>query len=368
MAATAIVTDGTGGATAAVVVGCIVYLLLLAEPRTADFLVCGLLAAAVSLATTGLAWAEPPRDDPNAGWGLVEVAGLLGLIVVLVGRSRTLWEWAAVAALVAGQVLWVTRFVPVRTTAALVGASAAWGLGSLVASAIGAYPRVAARRTARQVASARAQQRRQLERDLHDYVAHDLSGIIVQAQAARYASRDDPEQLLRALERIEDAGQKAMSSMDRALELLRDGEDLDSSGYLGGQPGLAQAGDLVASFRESTPAVVSLDVEGPVERLPRLVSATLVRVLVECLTNVRRHSPASRRVDIGVRVDDHRASITVRNDGAGSPGAGGARAGGTGLAFLATRVEALGGTMLAGAEGGDWRVEGSLPLGHGGHP
>ena len=349
---------------AGVSLGAVLVLLGARRPAQVTLVGCGLVAAGASLATTAAGWNDVPLEDPNAGWGLLETAALLALTALTVRSSVTIGAWLTVTALVLAQVLWITRFVPTRTTSALVGACAAWAIGSAAAIVAGAYPRLAARRLDRRLVAAQAAHRRQLERDLHDYVAHDLSGIIVQAQAARYVSPDDPAQLLAALARIEETGQKAMRSMDNALELLRDGEDLDRLGYLSGQPTLAQAHALVESFVRSTSADVECRIDEHLDALPRTVSVTLFRALVELLTNVRRHAADATHIEVVVAAVGNEAVVVVRNDGLAeeaverSPGRGG-----TGLSFLRARVEALGGRLRAQQSGREWWAEAALPVG-----
>ena len=91
----------------------------------------------------------------------------------------------------------------------------------------------------------------------------------------------------------------------------------------------------------------------------------MYRVVVEALTNVRRHAVGARHVRVVVARTAHdgvRAEITDdgRVDGRGAAGSGR----GQGLAGLGARVEALGGTLSAGPHGpAGWRVAAELPLG-----
>jgi signal transduction histidine kinase len=64
-----------------------------------------------------------------------------------------------------------------------------------------------------------------LARELHDVVAHHVTGIVVQAQAARFAGPDDPEPMVRALASIETAGTDTLAALRRLVGLLRDPDD-----------------------------------------------------------------------------------------------------------------------------------------------
>ncbi|MFE1207772.1 histidine kinase [Streptomyces albidoflavus] len=89
---------------------------------------------------------------------------------------------------------------------------------------------------------ARSAQRLQLSRDLHDFVAHDVSGIVVQAQAARFVATTDPSQAVLALERIEKAGLNALASMDQTVQMLHGPEAAPATDPL---PGVSQLPSLI---------------------------------------------------------------------------------------------------------------------------
>jgi len=328
------------------------------------------VAALASLTATTVALAEGYLGDPTGGWGLIEVASLLVLVAVGVRFTRARFGWIAVAAAAVAQVLWVTRYLPDKTFSTIVAGCLTSAVGAVAAAGVGVYPRMAATRLARSVANARAQQRRELERDLHDYVAHDLSGIIVQAQAAQYAARDDPSRLLEALRRIESAGRKAMVSMDRALELIRQDSALGAdAGTSVGQPCLDDLPALVDGYRQASPGAVTGKLPERFPAVPHVVSATVYRAAVEALTNVRRHAPDAPHVLVAVTADgDGWIELVVANTVDPSASARSVqrdRRGGTGLVGVAARVEALGGTLGAGPTADGWEVVVRLPVGNG---
>ncbi|MFJ3204672.1 sensor histidine kinase [Streptomyces sp. NPDC086989] len=159
-------------------------------------------------------------------------------------------------------------------------------------------------RRQRLVVETRRSQQLELARDLHDFVAHDVSGIVAQAQAARFVATADPGQALSALERIEAAGLNALASMDRMVKTLHeaDGGDArppgaDAVAPLPGVDGLAA---LVAQFSSAGPALAArLHVApGATDGLSRATGSTAYRVVVEALTNVRRHAPGASRVEV----------------------------------------------------------------------
>ncbi len=319
-----------------------------------------LVPGVVSLASTGIVLANGTgTNDPAVGTP-AEVAALL-LILIHVTRWDRGWSLPVVAGVTAAaQVLWLLRYMPGAPWPEQVVGCAFWGLGSAVAIAFGTYPRWAATRLRHSVASARQAQQRQLERDLHDYVAHDLSGMIVQAQAARYASADDPTALAAALQRIEEAGQRAMSSMDRALSLLRADDDAAERTR---HPGLEELPGLVRRFEEGVGKRADLVVHGSPGTVPREVAEVLYRAASEGLTNVLRHAgPSVDEVRVNLDIGADAAAIVVEDRGPVASQEPVARhGGGTGLTELTRRVEQLGGTVEAARTPTGWRLSVRIP-------
>jgi len=327
------------------------------------------LAAAVSLAATGSVVAQGDRlGEGSAGLvGFVEMAGLL-LLLALVARWSPLRVAVPVGlALAAAGSLYITRFIPATNPLEYVGGLALWSVGPAMAVLVGGYPRLAAARLDHGVRSARQGQALVLAHDLHDFVAHDVSGMVAQAQAARFAAGDDPVRLRAALERIEDVGLHALSAMDEMVDMLGDPE-ADPSLLPGAR--LSSLPALVDRFSaERLPQCrVHLDVDprvvdGPA--VPAPVEMVAFRVVVESLTNIRRHAPEATLVQVSTRVEDGEVlRVQVTNDaGPGAPLRLRRRSpGGTGLPNLRHRVQGLGGELAAGPYGGGWTVTTRLPL------
>lgn len=196
---------------------------------------------------------------------------------------------------------------------------------------------------------ARRDERLELARELHDVVAHHVTGIVLQTQAARVVRRRDPARLDEHLAGIEAAGSAAMTAMRRVVGLLRDADDTVSLAP-------ERLNELVARF------------DGPAVRLrlpdestawPPEVTSTVYRVVQESLTNVARHAPRARSVEVSVGQDGSSITVEVVDDG---PPARRHRAG-YGLVGMRERVETLGGTLSAGpCEGAGWAVRARLPV------
>ncbi|WP_433176938.1 sensor histidine kinase [Actinoallomurus sp. CA-150999] len=340
-------------------------LALVAFPRLRNAAVAG-GAAAGSLAATLIY--DGPADNRTALWWLAELlaSGLTLRLVVRRAprRAAALGGTLMFAAITVLPLRLTLNVVPPATTRGAVAGCLLCGLVAAGIAAGGLYPRYLTARRSAAVAEARRAQRLDLARDLHDFVAHDVSGIIVQAQAAQFAP--DPEAARAALQRIEDAGLRAMASLDRTVHMLHDDEPGD--GY-GGEPrprplGLADLAGLTDRFAETCGARIQLTVA--VDDPPHEVSATAYRLVVEALTNIRRHASDVTTIDVTVTgVPGPAVRVRVADDGRARPRVrrrGGPR-GGRGLGGLADRVEAVGGEFTAGPLGDHgWEVTAVLPL------
>jgi signal transduction histidine kinase len=190
--------------------------------------------------------------------------------------------------------------------------------------------------------------------ELHDAAAHHITGIVVQAQAARITARKHPETLDDALAGIESAGADALTSMRRVIGLLRDGDDAG-----GLTPGPEQLTDLVERFAGRGPAVRLRLPDSPA--WPPEVTTTVYRVVQEALTNITRHAPGACEVTVAVAADRQVITVEVTDDA--PPGAPRFHnTGGYGLVGMRERVEALGGTLNAGpGSRTGWSVLATLP-------
>jgi len=238
-----------------------------------------------------------------------------------------------------------------------------------------ASARAAADRRGREEAAARraSDERLAIARDLHDVVAHSISVINVQANTALHLMDRQPERAREALTAIREVSGQALTELGSVLGALR-----DTAAPLAPAPGVARLDELAARARAAGFAV-SVAAEGPARPLPAGVDAAAYRIVQEALTNAVRHS-GGRAASVLLRYSGDDLVIEVSDDGGGS-GAGGSGAGGSGtagasdasgasgapgsgngLAGMAERVRALGGTVDAGVRpGGGFRVLARLP-------
>ncbi|MFC8519429.1 sensor histidine kinase [Streptomyces sp. NPDC057257] len=294
-------------------------------------------------------------------FGPGEVAILLCLLFVAVRHCPPL-QVLPCAALVGAALLAtpVRYYLSVRGDA-LGFLAAGLALTSLVAGLAGYVRSLDYRRTVTRDETRRAE-RLAMAADLHDFVAHHVTGILVQTQMARMMAAGQPEDLDPVLVGIERAATEALASMRRTVGVLRDtGPEAADRRPVGDLAGLD---DLTERFAGPGQKVTLHRDIGLPDDLPHEVQAAAFRVVQEALTNVRRHAADATEITIALSRDGDRLTVTVTDDGQGAvqlPDA--ARGGGFGLIGLTERVSALGGELRAGPRATHgWEVRGSFPI------
>lgn len=344
--------------------------------RTAGLALCG--AAGVSLATTaGVVAGGGAGVRSAAGLSTQVEAGAILVLTVVVARYAPLRHAAAAAGLAAaglGMTVW--RFAsPGGEGVTLVG-MAAWAAVGALAGVVGLHLRALDERRVRSIVEARREQRLHLAGDLHDFVAHDVSEMLAQAQAGQVVAAEHPR-CRETFAKIDEAAQRALRSLDQTVQMLHGvspRDDAPRDAPPGSGPALPDVAELADRFADASGVAAAVELGGlsgdDLRQLPHELSATLYRVAVEALTNVRRHAPAARtvRVEIGRRALPGGVAaieLSVENDGGGGPPgtpAAVSRRNGLGLATLSDRVQRLGGRFSAGPrEPSGWRVTAAVP-------
>ncbi|MBB1251820.1 sensor histidine kinase [Streptomyces alkaliterrae] len=303
------------------------------------------------------------RSGEAGSWGLMESAALLTLLVGA-ARSAPMPEAVGLCLLVGAAVI----AAPLRisgggdeiTFAFLLTLAAGGAVG------LGGYLRGLDNRRAQAVHRVRERERLELARDLHDFVAHHVTGIVVQAQAARTIRETAPERLDPLLEGIERAGAETLESMRRLVRVLRE----EDGGTVRPENLLTELGVLVSVFGEREgggTATLEVAADARSVRLAPEVETSVHRLVQEALTNVARHAPGAPGVRVTMGLSEgHREGawlvVRVVNGPADRTPPPGGR-GGFGLVGLRERVEAVGGGLDVGpTESGGWRVVGRFPV------
>jgi len=212
-------------------------------------------------------------------------------------------------------------------------------------------------------------ERQRLARDMHDVLAHSLSGLMLQLEGARMLARENPgdPRLPEIIERAHHLGRTGLDEARRAIGMLRDDE----------LPGPEQLKTLVEQFERDSGIPCELVISGTGRPLSSEASLAVYRVAQEALTNVRKHARPER---VGVRLvhATGRTRLTVEDfgPGHGDPQSGGPAGapvdrgappavklsgGGYGLTGMRERAELLGGSLTAVPTGRGFRVELQVP-------
>ncbi|GAA2858171.1 hypothetical protein GCM10010517_16570 [Streptosporangium fragile] len=275
---------------------------------------------------------------------------------VLVGSAvRALPVLPACAVAAGGLVVIACGLLTARPSASALPPVTALNAGAWLAGvAIGLCSRLLAARRRAMAEDVRRHERLRLARELHDVVAHHVTGIVLQAQAAQILARKQPDRLGGSLSGIETAGSDALAATRRLVGLLREAAPPT--------PPHESLTDLVERFHGPE---VRLRLPGGEDEpaWPPEVSSTVYRVVQESLTNISRHAPRARRVEVTVAREGDTVTVEVSDDALPTP-ARRHRRGGYGLLGMRERLEALGGTLRAGPrpEPGGWSVLATLPL------
>jgi signal transduction histidine kinase len=234
-----------------------------------------------------------------------------------------------------------------------------------------------------EVRAAALAERQRLAREMHDVLAHSLSGLTLQLEGARLLAIEDAasSRLTDTIERAHHLAKSGLQEARRAIGMLRDEEEL---------PGPERLAALAAGFQADSGVPCAFTVTGEPRALGSQARLALYRVAQEALTNIRKHArPERAEVALaydpgGVRltIEDlrrDRAAVPAMADGDGAGGSGGAGrdggvsaggvsaggvgagagdpGGGYGLTGMRERAELLGGRLTAGPTGTGFRVE-----------
>jgi signal transduction histidine kinase len=209
--------------------------------------------------------------------------------------------------------------------------------------------RLAELRASRQrLVSAQDEERRRLERNLHDGAQQHLVALKVKLGLAEMLATTDPDKARATLAQLK-------ADADDALETLR---DLARGIYppLLADKGLATA--LESQARKAT-VPVTVDADG-VGRYPQEIEAAVYFCCLEALQNLQKYAHAARAL-IRLQVDDGRLRFEVVDDGVGFDVA--TTKMGSGLTNMTDRLDALGGKVqVTSSPGSGTRLYGSLPI------
>jgi signal transduction histidine kinase len=352
-------------------------------------------AAALLVADATAAWlviGGPPGDAiAQAGWLTVGLAGaaLWGLLpgtpapaIVAVALAGLGMRLSSPPRLLAGAAVFAAANVAVLLNGHLSWSSlASQDLGPALGYAVGIFLRssIVAQQRAR-AAQARAErlltqlrlsqgaqaeaaalsERARLAREIHDILAHALSGLVLALDTMELLGRQgeaDPATMPRMLECVARAQRMArdgLADTRRAIAALR-GDEL---------PGPALLDRLVAETAAATGIRARLAVAGQRRPLPPEIGLALYRTAQEALINTAKYAGRDGQADVRLTYRDADVELAIddaRSEDAAPPGPAGLTFGGYGLTGMRERAELLGGELAAGPTGTGFRVFLRLP-------
>jgi two-component system sensor histidine kinase UhpB len=200
------------------------------------------------------------------------------------------------------------------------------------------------------------QERREISQELHDELGQCVTAIRTIAESLVQRPTAPAAEVRTGAQNIKDIAARIYEGMHDIARRLRPPE-LDALG-------LPQALEgTLAAWSARNPAIAfGLELEGDLQGLPDTVGVTVYRLVHEALTNVVRHADASRATVRVAREDLRTLQVTVDDNGHGQVGMDTAAAG-LGLAGMAERVQALGGTFsVEGRPGTGTQLRAVIPL------
>lgn len=208
----------------------------------------------------------------------------------------------------------------------------------------------AAARAAREQAAVLAERGR-LARELHDVLAHTLSGLAVQLEGARLLAEKTgaDARLVTQVLTAQRLARDGMASAKGAVATLR-GDTL---------PGIDQLPELVAQARLATGTAAHLVVSGEPRPLSPESGLAVYRTVQEALTNTAKHAGPDAQATVTLTWAPEQVSVEILDTG-GTPAAN-LPSGGFGLTGLAERAELAGGHLDAGPTADGWRVHLVMP-------
>jgi signal transduction histidine kinase len=297
----------------------------------------------------------------------------------VIDRCGAVWRWITVAFAVAGITISLSAPGHQEPYQAIFQAMifiVAWVAGTLsrakranLTAAEGRAERAEAELD-RVVSREAAAERARIARELHDVVAHHVSLMAVQAEAATSLLPDKPAQALKSVEIIGDTARLALTELRRLLGVLRGpSERLETAPS-------ASLGELAGVLDQVRGAGLAVDFEvvGTPCPLAPGVDLTAYRIVQEALTNTIRHAHADRAA-VTLSYEPGYVTVSVADTGpprGGPPAGGNGRAAvqpgsplagsGLGLAGIAERVASCGGNLTVGpTPAGGFAVTARLP-------
>ncbi len=212
-----------------------------------------------------------------------------------------------------------------------------------------------------QAEAAALSERARLAREIHDILAHALSGLVLALDTMELLGRQGADagttaKMLEQVARAQRIARDGLTDTRRAVAALRSGE----------LPGPALLDRLVAETAAATGIQAALTVGGQRRPLPPEIGLALYRTAQEALINTAKYAGRDGQADLQLTYGDRDVVLAIedaRPADAAPPGPAGLTFGGYGLTGMRERAEMLGGELAAGPTKTGFRVLLRLPTG-----
>jgi signal transduction histidine kinase len=216
---------------------------------------------------------------------------------------------------------------------------------------------------ATQAEAAALTERTRLAREIHDILAHSLSGLVLALDTAELLGRrggadpgaDTVATMLGQVNRAQRLAREGLADTRRAISALR-GDEL---------PGPALLDRLVTDTSEATGIHAELAVTGQPRPVTPEVGLALYRTAQEALINTAKYAGRSGRAEVSLAYSPDCIELAIEDARApdAAPPPGGLTFGGYGLTGMRERAELLGGRLTAGPTEQGFQVQLWLPTG-----
>ncbi|GAA2545363.1 signal transduction histidine kinase [Neomicrococcus aestuarii] len=227
----------------------------------------------------------------------------------------------------------------------------------------------------RQIEASSAE-RLSIARDLHDIVAHDITIIAMQAQAASFSK--NPELAKQSLEVIGQSARNTLQDLRLLLNVLKSSEEAHfSDKSLTHEEESAATGASTLTLRRSIDQAsrqlesigfrVIEKTSGDLDALPRRIQVAMHRILKEATTNILKHAAPESSCTLCVEVVDGNVLLKIENQKARATNGNGSfstksPSAGLGLGSISDRTSSLGGKLDVIQTNSTWRLEVTVPI------
>jgi signal transduction histidine kinase len=290
------------------------------------------------------------RLAPRQRW--LVYAALVATVVLPIGLRHGTWFGALITSVTVGTaVFFVAVFAQLRLNEQQAREHAEYLMVELEEANV----RLAAYATQAEEL-AMTQERNRLAREIHDSLAHTLTTVNVQIEAARVVMGSDPGRALDAMNKAQELTQKGLARVRESVAALRESPVSNRS--------LSEAIASLVKQAQSNGIVTEFTIAGEPQALEHKVALALYRAAQEGLTNVRRHARASR-VDVLLDFQPGEVRLQVKDNGVGAA----ETAGGFGLLGIRERTQLLGGRLeIDTGPGKGFCLAASVPMSYADRP